>query len=156
MSKKDIMCDVVGHLWSIEERRKRGALFFDQDPGLTEQSHSSACDINKIMANYEKTGLVPVPQSRVPKYGDFSQVNDYQTALNLVMEAEDAFMSLPANVRSEFDHDPAKFLAAVEDPQERAKLVDRGVLTLKEGESQGVTPIQPVKASDSSDGEKKL
>lgn len=113
---------------SLSERRKRGAIFFDDDPGLTEQCHRDECDINRIMANYAKTGQVPVYTSKVPQYSDFTQVVDYQTALNLVMDAQDSFYELPAEVRSEYENDPAKFLQALDDPAQKEKLIDLGVL----------------------------
>lgn len=45
-----------------------------------------------------------------PKFGDFLGVSDYQTALNQVIEAEEAFDALPAKVRARFDNQPVDFL----------------------------------------------
>lgn len=113
-------------VYSLAERKSRGAIFCGAS--LTEQSHKDSCDINKIMATYEKSGVVPVMVNQVPSYSDFSQVHDYQTALNMIIEAENAFMTLPAKIRLEFDHDPAKFLAALEDPNQKARLIELGVV----------------------------
>lgn len=134
---------------TLDERRKRGALFFDDDPGLTEQSHKNSCDINYIMATYDKTGMVPVYTGKVPRYDDFSSARDYQSALNLVIEAEEAFSQLSANIRSEFNNDPAMFLAAFEDPAQRAKLIELGVLTDRNPSDQGVPAVEAVKPSNS-------
>lgn len=112
--------------YTMKERDARGAIHCGE--GLTEQSHKDSCDINVIMKNYDKTGMVPVMLDQVPKFGDFSQVVDYQSALNLVIDAEEKFMQLPAAIRNEYDHDPQKFLFAIEDPSQRARLIELGVI----------------------------
>lgn len=116
--------------FTVEERIARGAIH-DFGPSLTEQHHKDSCDINVIMAGYEKTGQVPVYTDMVPSYGDFSEVTDYHGALNLVIAAQDAFDSLSASVRKEFDYDPQKFLQAVDDPAQRERLVKLGVISEK-------------------------
>ena len=62
------------------------------------------------------------------QYGDFSNVTDYMSALLAVKDANAAFMSLPANVRREFDNNPAALLAAVHDPDQAERLRELGVL----------------------------
>lgn len=113
-------------------KRGRVQLSFENDPGLTEQSHRDACCINRIMARYQKTGLVPVYEGMVPQYEDFSNVNDYHTAMNTVIAAQELFMALPALVRKEFNNDPAEFLEAVENPAQRQKLIDLGIIAAKD------------------------
>lgn len=117
----------LNRVLTISERKARGAILFNNDPGLTEQSHAESCDINHIMASYIKSGQVPVMANQVPRYDDFSSVKDFHSALNLVIQGEEAFAQLPANVRKEYDHDPANFLIALEDPTQRAKLIELGV-----------------------------
>lgn len=113
---------------TLQFRLDRGAISFEGDPGLTEQFHKDSCDINIIMAQVEKSGVVPVPVSSVPRYGDFTGVGDYLDACLLVKQAEESFMSLPAKVRREFNDDPSEFLAAVEDSDQRQRLIDCGLL----------------------------
>lgn len=144
MSKKSVL--------SLDQRRARGAIFFDDDKGMTEQSHRDSCDINVIMKQYDKTGLVPVYSNMIPRYEDFSKVTDYQSACNLVIEAEESFNSLPAHVRTAYDNDPAKFLAAFEDPAERAKLIELGVISDEKGSSEGSEKKEAGEASKTSEG----
>lgn len=108
-------------------KRPRVQLEFNE-PLLTEQSHKDSCDINKIMEKYRKTGTVPVYADLVPKAGDFSLVTNFYDAECLVANARSMFEDLPAEVRSTFDHDPGRFLAAVDDPAQRAKLIQLGVI----------------------------
>jgi len=125
---------------SLKERLARGAIICED--GLTEQSHKDSCDINKVMANYAKTGLVPVHADQVPQHGDFSCVVDYQDALNLVIAAQESFDSLPAVIRKEFDHDPGLFLSALDDPTARERLVNLGVF-VERGASSGASVPPP-------------
>lgn len=105
----------------------RVSLHFNE-PLLTEQSHKDACDINKILERYAKTGSLPVYADLVPKSGDFTNVTDFHTAQCLVADAVSMFNDLSAEIRLSFDHDPGKFLAAVDDPEQRAKLIKLGVI----------------------------
>lgn len=108
--------------------RPREVIDCSKDELLTEQHHLQACDINVIMASYEKTGQVPVYSNMQPLYEDFTMVADYQSALNAVISAEEAFMSLPANVRSAFDNNPALLIEAINDPTQRDRLIGLGLI----------------------------
>lgn len=123
MSKKDLTdaCDASVTL------RNPHALYCD-DISLTHQSFKDECDISNIMNRYQKTGLVAHMTKANALYGDFSDVPDYQAALNIVIEAEEAFMELPAQVRLKFDNDPGKFLEFVHNPDNRAEMVEMGMI----------------------------
>lgn len=94
---------------------------------LAKQSFKDQADINVIVNTFMKTGILP-ESVNMPKYGDFSEATDYQTALNLVMQAEDAFMSLPATLRARFENDPGQLLAFLEDEGNRAEAVALGLV----------------------------
>jgi Chlamydia-phage Chp2 scaffold (Chlamy_scaf) len=86
------------------------------DETRTIQSQAEDTDINVIMARYAKTGMLPeVPLP--PTYGDFDQVDNYQDALHLVMEAQKAFDKLAPEIRRKFNYDPGQFVDFAENPQ---------------------------------------
>lgn len=85
------------------------------EPTRTQQQFKDEVDINTIVERFGLTGELP-ENVRVPVDGDFTQVTDYQGALNLILEAEAAFMEFPANVRERFSNDPAKLVEFVSDP----------------------------------------
>lgn len=92
-----------------------------KDKSLTRQSEAKDCDINVIVARFEKTGQLPLFEEGF--YADVSEVGDYRSALEKVEMAERAFMALPAKIREEYGNDPAVFLdALVTDPQLRERL----------------------------------
>lgn len=94
---------------------------------MTKQSFADESEINKIMAKYEKTGLIDHVRNH-SGYSDMPQPLDYQEALQLTIEAQLSFDALPANVRREFDNDPFKFLTFVEDPDNVERMAELGLL----------------------------
>lgn len=103
-------------------------LSFEGEVSLTHQSLSQECDINVIMARYEKTGVIDYVQSRSPQYGDFSQVRDYRENLEMIINAQESFMALPAHVRLRFNNDPAQFLDYVQNPENIDGIRELGLL----------------------------
>lgn len=98
-------------------------------PTRTKQAFKDQCDINNILKRYEKTGVLPVADNGTGKYGDFSEVVDYQGALNQVIAAQSAFGGLSAKIRARFSNDPAEFLKFAEDPKNEDALVEMGLAT---------------------------
>lgn len=99
-----------------------------RDPSLTRQEFADECDINVIMARYEKTGVVSHVTQRVPMYIDWTeQPTNLMDALDIMYKADEAFMSLPATVRREFDNDPLKFVDFASNPDNLDKLREYGL-----------------------------
>lgn len=98
------------------------------EPTLTVQSDAQQSDINYIVNQFINTGELPYGLA-VPEYADYSDIpNDYQAALNFVNDANNTFMEYPANIRAEFDNDPAKFLDFVRDPANRERAISFGFI----------------------------
>ncbi|WNK12945.1 MAG: internal scaffolding protein [Microvirus sp.] len=84
----------------------------DWGPSLCRQEFAEECDINAIMRRYETTGAVP-PNMRdvMPQYIDCTALPpDFQTGMEIIAQAEIAFMRLPAKVRLEFGNDARAFV----------------------------------------------
>lgn len=105
----------------------------------TRQSEADALDINNIMKKYEKTGVLPFA-GREAFYADVSTMGDYREALAAVTMADEAFMALPAGVRSKFENDAAQFLDFCSDPSNREEMVEMGLIE----DVSGVAPVEPV------------
>ncbi len=97
------------------------------DVSMTKQSFKDECDINFIMKKFEKTGLLDHVNKFNGYYGDLPENVDYQTALNSVFEAEAAFRSLTADIRSKFHNDAGEFLAFVEDAENAEEIIALGL-----------------------------
>ena len=95
---------------------------------LTVQADKDSCDVNQILARYQKTGAIEHMRQYQGDYADVSGAVDYKTALDITIRAQDMFAALPSTVRARFENDPGKFLEAVEDPDQRDELVELGIL----------------------------
>lgn len=93
---------------------------------LTRQEFAAECDVNNLMARYEKTGMFPQVE-REPRYMNLVGVPDFHAAMQLVIDAEAAFMSLPATVRREFDNDPGRFVEFAQDKENLPQMREWGL-----------------------------
>lgn len=109
---------------------------------LTRQSEVDAADINKIVARFEKSGIMPLT-NREGAYLDVSEVGDYRQALEQVRKAQMYFEDLPASSRAMFNNDPAEFLDRVNDPNELQLLVDAGVVPKDEVRVRAAAEVAP-------------
>ncbi len=97
--------------------------------GRTEQSHKRACDINSIMAKFQKTGAIEHLAKHPPKYGDVSGA-DFTAAQVLVAQHKSVFEELPSQIRSYFENDAANYLNFVVDPANADFLEKEGLAGL--------------------------
>jgi phage internal scaffolding protein len=116
-----------------------------EEQSLAQQQFKDECDINNILRQFNITGQLPdTPLS--PKYGDFSGISDYKTALDRVIAADEEFMNLPAQLRARFDNDAANLISFLENDQNRAEAEKLGLVEPK----QDLNNVPPVEASNTS------
>lgn len=118
-----------------------------EDRSLAQQQFREECDINTIVERFGISGELP-SDVRAPQYGDFTEVVDYHTALNVVRASQEAFDALPARVRARFHNDPSEMLEFVDDegnrPEaERLGLVDKQPPSIDPAEPAGVPSAPP-------------
>lgn len=95
---------------------------------ITKQEFKDECDINNILTQYKRTGIITHIMAQEPVYGDLPELSDYQQSLELFRQSQEAFDVLPAAVRRYFQNDPAQLLGALGDPSMRTTLEELGVL----------------------------
>lgn len=105
----------------------------------TKQSFKKECDINQIMAKYQKTGAITHFNKHQQNYG-MADGQTFQEAMNLVCEAQEMFNDLPSSIRSRFGNDPAAFLDFVQDESNVDEMVKLG-LAQGSVEHATVTPV---------------
>lgn len=75
------------------------------------QSHKDSVDLHKIMERFQN-GDVSVLQRVQGVFGDFSEMpKTYAELLNVTLEAESTFASLPLEIREKFGHSFQAWLA---------------------------------------------
>lgn len=115
-------------------------------PSRTQQQFKAEADINNLVKRYGLTGVMP-GNPKVPMYGDFTEVKDYQTAMQAVVEARDGFMALPAEVRRYFDNDPQALMVFMADEKNREKADELGLLKKKPEKDRAGVEVAPVVAA---------
>lgn len=104
--------------------------FFPTGESRTKQSFTAETDIND-MVRRATAGEEIAQNAAIPAYGDFTNVQDYQTAFNMLQDAKNDFAKLPSAVRKACDNDPGKFIDLVYSPDGRAFLEDVGLVERK-------------------------
>lgn len=111
------------------EGRKAIKLSFEgSEPyGKTEQAHKASCDINSILKQYDRTGLITHVNRIQAEYGDYTAINEYQQSLNLVIKAQADFDALPSAIRKRFGFDPGLFVEFVTNPSNQDEMIRLGL-----------------------------
>lgn len=117
-------------------------------PSLTRQEFADECDVNNIMQRYEQHLADPMRSVRQPVYYDFTQMPDsLMEAMAVMNSAHDAFMTLPASVRKEFENDAAMFADFASNPENLEQMRTWGLAPPKKAPDapMRVEVINPVK-----------
>lgn len=100
-------------------------------PSMALQDAKDECDINKIIARYQRTGSwsgsMAVPSVQ-PQFGDYSSSLSYQEAQNVLIAAQTAFDGLSSQLRKRFNNDPAQMLDFLEDVSNREEAIKLGLV----------------------------
>lgn len=89
-----------------------------KDKSLAQQQFKDQCDINILFGKYLETGEMPQLET-VLNYGNFEGIYDFQSAMNLVVDAQHQFSQLPARIKNRFDNNPQRLLEFLNDPENR-------------------------------------
>lgn len=100
---------------------------FPPEEGRTKQSFKAECDINNIMARFQKTGVLAFANQHEARYGDVTGV-DFAEAMRIVADARSMFADMPARLRDRFQNDPARFLEFVQNPANKEEARALGLL----------------------------
>ena len=129
-----------------DEVSKNTALVSDSET-LTQQNFRDETDLNIMIRKY---GVLPVSEVNWKEFDATVIPQDYQQLQNMLREADQAFMDLPAEVRKAADNDPQKFLAMVESQQAEIKKQEResakAVKAAEAGRDISVDPAQAIDA----------
>jgi len=118
-----------------------------EDASLAQQHFKEECDINTILQKFNISGLLP-EQPLSPRYGDFTGIGDYHTALNRVIAAQDEFDALPAQIRARFNNDPAQLIEFMENSENRPEAVELGLVEKAAAEVVEAAISTPEKAAE--------
>lgn len=112
-----------------------------KDVTLAQQHQADEADINTIVRRFGVTGQLPEPV-RAPTFGDFTDVFDFRSAQDAILEANRSFMAMPADVRARFGNNPQFFVEFCSDPANLPELRKLG-LAIAEVVAPTVVPAVP-------------
>jgi len=108
-----------------------------EDASRTQQHFKDETDINNILCQFNITGQLPT-KTMSPRYGDFTGIGDYHSALNQVIAAEGEFMTLPATLRARFNNDPQELIEFLNNPENMTEAQKLGLVNKTEASAQFV------------------
>lgn len=100
---------------------------YPEGPSLTRQEFAEECDINILIDRYERVGVISHMNVTPPQFLDVSEVPDLLEAQRILAAAGEAFMTLPAKIRREFDNDATQFVQFAQDPANLAQMREWGL-----------------------------
>jgi phage internal scaffolding protein len=134
------------------ERYRISLSFLDEDgnqlASMTEQCHKDECDINYILRKYDKTGLITHVNNAVAEYGDYTEINEYQESLNMVIKAQNAFDELPSNIRKKFGNDPGAFFEYATNPDNKDGMIEMGLANAPQIIDDVIQKVEVVNATE--------
>lgn len=121
-------------------------IFNTKGESLTQQHFANEADIKTIIKKHDRTGIISHVARGIAHYGDYSEVNEYREALDMVNSANASFGELPAEIRKMFDNDAGAFFEFATNPENDEKLIELG---LKEAPpSPDETPARSAKKAE--------
>lgn len=101
--------------------------FETKGESMTQQHFAQEADIKTIIKKHDRTGIISHVARGVAHYGDYSEINEYRDALDVVRNADATFMQLPSKIRQMFENDAGAFFEFATDPKNREKMVEMGL-----------------------------
>lgn len=106
----------------------------NKEASLTAQEFKKECDVGYIMDRFAQTGMIGDPrvQKRMYQFLDCTKMSNFDSARQLVINAQQAFDRLPEDIKKMFNYKISNFNRACNDPQMldvilKAELERRGI-----------------------------
>lgn len=139
----------MGHTILVTDEDGKTRYVKETHDSRTKQADAAACDINNVMRKFERTGQLTHINEVLPRYGDFSNVPTYHEALNQINELEREFMSLPPELRHQFNHNPQELVDYLSDPQNLDNVIKLGLAPdPRDGDREDQVEAAPEEASE--------
>jgi hypothetical protein len=94
---------------------------------LTQQSHATAADVRNIIQQYDRTGLIANVNKGIAQYGDYSEINEFSEAQQIVAKAKESFAELPSHIREQFSNNAGLFFEFATNPKNKEEMIRMGL-----------------------------
>lgn len=119
----------------------------NDEPSQTIQSDAVAADIQTILKAHGVTGFYEHLAGVDAQFLDVTEMTDYADVMREAARAEETFMGLPAEVRSLFGNNVARWLDAAHDKEKRDALAEEAGAEVPTVEGKAEVPsvtVEPV------------
>jgi len=131
----------------------RACATVNNGPKITQESFAQDADINVLVRRFGIEKIQELHPIDPDRFGDFSGAPDLRTALEVMREAEDRFMSLPARLRARFDNSAAELWEFLQDDSNRPEAEFLGLVEKRGPEiSEAVSRDAPGEAGEAPKG----
>jgi len=112
-------------------------------PSRTQMQYKDQVNVNNIMKKFKKTGSIThLRNAKEGVYADLTQITDYAESLMQIKKADEAFLSIPSEIRNKFQNNPANLISYLKDPKNTEEAIKHGLLVKRENE-QNQTQTKP-------------
>jgi len=136
------MNKVVKFKTAYGDRTRSG--FETTGESLTQQSHAEAADVRNVIKQYDRTGLIANVNKGIAQYGDYSEINEYAEALNVVIQANISFAEIPSHIREQFGNDAGLFFEFATNPKNKEKMIQMGLAEAPHNDYKPVKNVEEV------------
>lgn len=120
--------DQNNQIKSAYSKKLKQIISFPEQSPHTRQEFKDECDINTIMAQYERTGELFHINEAAPQYMDCNG-DDFRASMDYIAGAFSMFEELPSKIRAQFDNDPAAFLDFTSQEKNLPEMAAMGLLS---------------------------
>ena len=103
--------------------------FETKGESLTEQQYAEESQILNKIRKYDSQGFFDSINRNPAQYTDFTQVRDLADAIDQIEEAREAFLTIPSDVRKQFNNSPSEFFNFASKEENYDELVKLGLAT---------------------------
>ncbi len=96
--------------------------------GRTKQEFKDECNVNNILKQYDKTGVIEHLSNHEGFYTEVNDV-DFQQAQDIIADGNSMFEGLPSGIRKKFDNAPEKFLEFMHDESNIDEAIKLGLVS---------------------------
>jgi len=115
-------------------------LSFEGTQTRTKSEFADEANINNIVRRCMNGGVMP-SGTRVPLFGDFTEVADFTTANTLIAQANAEFEQLPSEVREKFGNDVSKLMDFLDDENNADEAIALGLAPKPDSEPKKDTEV---------------
>lgn len=99
------------------------------EPIITDQSQTPMTEMNNIILQYTRTGMLPNLSNHQMAYVDDTTAPDFMSAHNQMVFAKEQFQKLPLSLRNELNHDYRQFESWLSNPDNLDRAEKLGLIT---------------------------